>query len=59
MPSSYSTSDECNKNNHDKCSETIVEMIEHKKITRLCQCNCHDNFYKLIKASTYSSRIQD
>ena len=50
-------SEKCIQNEHDLCEGNVIETIHGSKITRICQCQCHDNMYQLtrrIQAATKS-----
>ena len=38
----------CIEQQHDMCNGEIVEMINNSSVTRICECQCHDNTYKLV-----------
>jgi hypothetical protein len=37
------------QNEHDLCEGTIIEIINDSETTKICQCQCHDNMYKLVQ----------
>ena len=42
-------SDRCLQNEHGLCEGIILEIIKGSKITRFCNCSCHNNMYHLIR----------
>ncbi len=38
----------CIEQQHDLCDGDIIEMINNSRATRICECQCHDNMYKLV-----------
>jgi len=38
----------CIEQQHDLCDGDIIEMINNSRVTRICECQCHDNMYKLV-----------
>lgn len=45
-------SSNCMQNDHDICTGIIKEISENGiRVTKMCECPCHDNFYKLVKKS--------
>jgi len=50
-------SEKCMQNEHGLCEGNVIETIHGSKITRNCECQCHDNMYQLtrrIQAATKS-----
>jgi hypothetical protein len=41
-------SEKCIQNEHDLCEGEIIEIINDSKSTKICQCQCHNNMYKLV-----------
>jgi hypothetical protein len=42
-------SEKCIQNEHDLCEGETVEIINGSKSTKICQCQCHNNMYKLVQ----------
>ena len=42
-------SENCTQNEHGLCEGNVTETIHGSKITRICQCQCHDNMYQLAR----------
>jgi hypothetical protein len=38
----------CMQQEHDLCDGNIIETIKDSTVTRICECQCHDNMYKLV-----------
>jgi hypothetical protein len=38
----------CIQQQHDLCDGDIIEIINNSRGTRICECQCHDNMYKLV-----------
>ena len=41
-------STKCIEQQHDLCDGDIIEMINNSSVARICECQCHDNMYKLV-----------
>jgi len=39
----------CIQQEHGLCEGNIIEIIDDSKSTRICECECHDNMYKLVR----------
>ena len=39
----------CARNEHSLCNGDIIEMAGGSKITKICQCQCHDSMYQLVR----------
>jgi hypothetical protein len=39
----------CTQNEHNLCEGIIIEIISDSKITKICQCQCHDSMYQLVR----------
>ena len=39
----------CIQHEHGLCEGNIIEIIDDSKSTRICECECHDNMYKLVR----------
>ena len=39
----------CTQNEHSLCKGDIIEMAGGSKITKICQCQCHDTMYQLVR----------
>jgi hypothetical protein len=42
-------SPKCARNEHSLCKGDIIEMAGDSKITKICQCQCHDSMYQLVR----------
>ena len=42
-------SPKCARNEHSLCNGDIIEMAGGSKITKICQCQCHDSMYQLVR----------
>jgi hypothetical protein len=42
-------SPKCARNEHSLCNGDITEMAGGSKITKICQCQCHDSMYQLVR----------
>lgn len=42
-------SKKCIQNEHNLCEGTIIEIISDSKTTKICECQCHDNMYQLVR----------
>ena len=42
-------SPKCTQNEHSLCKGDIIEMAGGSKITKICQCQCHDSMYQLVR----------
>ena len=38
----------CIQQEHDLCNGNIIDTINESTVTRICECQCHDNVYKLV-----------
>ena len=38
----------CNEQEHDLCDGDIIEIINNSR-TRICECECHNSMYKLVR----------
>jgi len=39
----------CTQQEHDLCDGDIVEIIVDSKSTQICDCECHNGMYKLVR----------
>ncbi len=39
----------CIQREHDLCDGDIIEIIDNSKTTRICECECHNSMYKLVR----------
>lgn len=37
------------QNEHGICEGITIETIDDSQITKMCECQCHDNMYKLAQ----------
>ena len=44
-----SKSNNCIQNEHGACEGIVVEIINTSKITKICNCPCHNSMYNLIR----------
>lgn len=42
-------SEKCIQNEHDLRQGDVIEIINGSKSTKICQCQCHNNMYKLVQ----------
>jgi hypothetical protein len=42
-------SEKCVQNEHGICEGITIETIDDSQITKMCECQCHDNMYKLAQ----------
>jgi DNA-directed RNA polymerase subunit H (RpoH/RPB5) len=42
-------SEKCIQNEHGLCEGDVVEVIYDSKTTKICECQCHNNMYRLIR----------
>lgn len=42
-------SEKCIQNEHGICEGITIETIDESQITKMCECQCHDNMYKLAQ----------
>ncbi len=48
----------CIRNEHGLCNGDIVEFINGSKTIKICQCQCHDNMYQLVRRMHISDEMQ-
>jgi hypothetical protein len=48
-------SHKCAQNEHGICEGVIIEIIEGSKITKICECQCHDSIYQLVRRMQISN----
>jgi hypothetical protein len=46
------------QNEHSLCEGNVMETIHGSKITKICQCQCHDNMYQLASRFQAAMRSQ-
>lgn len=39
----------CLQNEHGNCEGEITFIIDGSKLTKICECQCHNNMYQLIR----------
>ena len=39
----------CIQREHDLCDGDIIEIIDNSKTTRICECECNNIMYKLVR----------
>ena len=42
-------SEKCIRQEHALCEGDIIETINGSKTTKICECQCHNNMYQLIR----------
>jgi hypothetical protein len=42
-------SDNCTQNEHGLCEGEVIEDNHGSKTTKICECQCHNNMYQLIR----------
>ena len=42
-------SERCIQSEHDLCEGAIIEIINGSQTTKMCQCQCHNNMYQLVR----------
>jgi hypothetical protein len=42
-------SEKCIQNEHGLCEGDIIQVTNGSKITKICECQCHNNMYQLIR----------
>ena len=48
-------SQKCSQNEHGICEGVIIETIDGSKITKICECQCHDSVYQLVRRMQISN----
>lgn len=48
-------SQKCSQNEHGICEGVIIETIDGSKITKICECQCHDSIYQLVRRMQISN----
>jgi hypothetical protein len=51
-------SERCMQNEHGLCEGHVLETIHGSKITRICECQCHDNMYQLARRTQATTKSQ-
>lgn len=49
-------SEKCVQNEHGLCEDVTIEAADDSQITKMRECQCHDNMYKLAQRMLASSR---
>ena len=47
----------CIQQEHDLCDGNIIENKD-STVTRICECQCHDNMYKLVSGMQAANNHQ-
>lgn len=42
-------SEECIQNEHGICEGITIRTIDGAQITKICECQCHDSMYQLVR----------
>jgi hypothetical protein len=42
-------SENCIQNEHGLCEGHTIETINGSNMTRICECQCHNNMYQLLR----------
>jgi hypothetical protein len=42
-------SEKCVQNEHRICEGVTIETVDSSRITKMCECQCHDNTYQLVR----------
>ena len=50
-------SQKCSQNEHGICEGVIIETIDGSKITKICECQCHDSIYQLVRRMQISNSL--
>jgi hypothetical protein len=45
-------STKCTQNEHDSCDGTVKTVIDGSDNTKICDCQCHNSSYQLVKRMT-------
>ena len=43
------------QNEHGICEGVIIETIDGSKITKICECQCYDSIYQLVRRMQISN----
>jgi hypothetical protein len=54
-------STKCTQNEHDSCDGTVKKVIDGLDNTNMCDCQCHNSSYQLVKrmTSVINQKIRD
>ena len=42
-------SEKCIQNEHGSCEGAIIETINGSQKTKICECQCHNSMYQLVR----------
>jgi hypothetical protein len=42
-------SEKCIQNEHGSCEGAIIETINGSQTTKMCECQCHNSMYQLVR----------
>jgi hypothetical protein len=48
-------SEKCVQNEHGICEGATTENINGSQITKICECECHNSMYKLVRRMRISN----
>jgi hypothetical protein len=48
-------SEKCAQNEHGICEGATIETINGSQTTKMCECQCHDNIYQLVRRMQISN----
>lgn len=57
MSNIMNKSEMCIQQQHGLCEGNIIQVIDDSKSIRICECECHDNMYKLVKMMQTSNNF--
>jgi hypothetical protein len=48
-------SEKCVQNEHGMCEGATIESNNYSKTTKMCECQCHDSMYQLVRRMQISN----
>ena len=48
-------SEKCVQNEHGMCEGATIESNNDSKTTKMCECQCHDSMYQLVRRMQISN----
>ena len=48
-------SEKCVQNEHRICEGVTIEAADDSQITKMCECQCHDNMYKMCECQCHDN----
>jgi hypothetical protein len=48
-------SEKCVQNEHGMCEGATIESNNDSKTTKMCDCQCHDSMYQLVRRMQISN----